>query len=76
MGTGHQTSVNQELFLENQTFPLRGPAGRGGRDRSSSEVVRQVDITVGQQLIDLKKARFLPGALSASEYDSQRRKII
>jgi hypothetical protein len=42
---------------------------------SSSEVVRQVDITVGQQLIDLKKARD-NGALSASEYDSQRRKLV
>jgi hypothetical protein len=42
---------------------------------SSSEVVRQVDITVGQQLIDLKKARD-NGALNASEYDAQRRKLI
>ncbi len=42
---------------------------------SSSEVVRQVDITIGQQLIDLKQARD-KGALSASEYDAQRRKLI
>ena len=42
---------------------------------SSSEVVRQVDITIGQQLIDLKKARDR-GALSASEYDAQRRMLI
>ncbi|OYU45669.1 MAG: hypothetical protein CFE44_06275 [Burkholderiales bacterium PBB4] len=42
---------------------------------SSTEVVRQLDVTVGQQLIDLKKARD-NGALSASEYDSQRRKLI
>lgn len=42
---------------------------------SSSEVVRQVEITIGQQLIDLKKARD-SGALSASEYDAQRRKLI
>lgn len=42
---------------------------------SSSEVVRQVDITVGQQLIDLKAARD-NGALNAVEYDSQRRKLI
>jgi hypothetical protein len=42
---------------------------------SSSEVVRQVDVTIGQQLIDLKKARD-SGALSASEYDAQRRMLI
>lgn len=42
---------------------------------SSSEVVRQVDITIGQQLIDLKKARD-SGALSASEYDAQRRMLV
>lgn len=42
---------------------------------SSSEVVRQVEITIGQQLIDLKKARD-SGALSTSEYDAQRRKLI
>lgn len=42
---------------------------------SSSEVVRQVDITIGQQLIDLKQAKD-SGALSASEYDSQRRTLI
>jgi hypothetical protein len=42
---------------------------------SSSEVVRQVDITVGQQLIDLKKARD-SGALNAAEYDTQRRKLV
>jgi len=42
---------------------------------SSSEVVRQVEITIGQQLIDLKKARD-SGALSPSEYDAQRRKLI
>jgi hypothetical protein len=32
-------------------------------------------VTIGQQLIDLKKARD-NGALSASEYDAQRRKLI
>jgi uncharacterized lipoprotein YmbA len=42
---------------------------------SSTEVTRTLDVTVGQQLIDLKKARD-NGALSASEYDSQRRKLI
>ena len=42
---------------------------------SSTEVIRTLDVTVGQQLIDLKKARD-NGALSASEYDSQRRKLI
>jgi uncharacterized lipoprotein YmbA len=42
---------------------------------SSTEVVRQLDVTIGQQLIDLKKARD-NGALSASEYDAQRRKLI
>jgi hypothetical protein len=38
-------------------------------------VIRTLDVTVGQQLIDLKNARD-NGALSASEYDSQRRKLI
>jgi hypothetical protein len=42
---------------------------------SSTEVVRQLDLSVGQQLIDLKKARD-NGALSASEYEEQRRKLI
>ena len=42
---------------------------------SSTEVIRTLDVTVGQQLIDLKKAHD-NGALSASEYDSQRRKLI
>jgi uncharacterized lipoprotein YmbA len=42
---------------------------------SSTEVIRTLDVTVGQQLIDLKNARD-NGALSASEYDSQRRKLI
>jgi hypothetical protein len=42
---------------------------------SSTEVVRQLDLSVGQQLIDLKKARD-NGALSASEYEDQRRKLI
>jgi uncharacterized lipoprotein YmbA len=42
---------------------------------SSTEVTRTLDVTVGQQLIDLKQARD-NGALSASEYDSQRRKLI
>ena len=42
---------------------------------SSAEVIRQLDVSVGQQLIDLKKARD-NGALSASEDDSQRRNLI
>jgi uncharacterized lipoprotein YmbA len=42
---------------------------------SSTEVVRQLDLSVGQQLIDLKKARD-NGALTASEYEDQRRKLI
>jgi uncharacterized lipoprotein YmbA len=42
---------------------------------SSTEVIRTLDVTVGQQLIDLKNARD-NGALSASEYDAQRRKLI
>jgi hypothetical protein len=40
------------------------------------EVVRPaVNISVGQQLIDLKKARD-SGALSAAEYDSQRKLLL
>lgn len=43
---------------------------------SSTEVVRApVEATIGQQLIDLKSA-FNNGALSRSEYDSQRRRLI
>lgn len=43
---------------------------------SSTHVVRApLDVTIGQQLIDLKNARD-NGALSASEYDSQRRRLI
>jgi hypothetical protein len=41
-----------------------------------NEVVRPaVNISVGQQLIDLKKARD-SGALSAAEYDSQRKQLL
>jgi hypothetical protein len=43
---------------------------------SSDKVVRApLEVTIGQQLIDLKKARD-NGVLSASEYDSQRKKLI
>ncbi len=43
---------------------------------SSTDVVRApLDVSIGQQLIDLKKARD-NGVLSASEYDSQRRRLI
>jgi len=43
---------------------------------SSNEVVRApLELTVGQQLIDLKKAH-TSGALSKSEYDQQRGKLI
>jgi len=43
---------------------------------SSTDVVRApLEVTVGQQLIDLKKARD-NGVLNASEYDNQRRKLI
>jgi hypothetical protein len=43
---------------------------------SSTDVVRApMDVSVGQQLIDLKKAHD-NGVLSASEYDSQRRRLI
>jgi hypothetical protein len=43
---------------------------------SSTEVVRApLEVSIGQQLIDLKKARD-NGVLSASEYDSQRRRLI
>ena len=34
-----------------------------------------LEVSIGQQLIDLKKARD-NGVLSASEYDSQRRRLI
>lgn len=43
---------------------------------SSDQVVRApIDVTIGQQLIELKKARD-NGVLSASEYDSQRKRLI
>lgn len=43
---------------------------------SSNEVVRApLELTVGQQLIDLKKAH-TSGALSAAEYDQQRARLI
>jgi hypothetical protein len=43
---------------------------------SGNEVVRApLELTVGQQLIDLKNAH-LSGALSKAEYDQQRRKLI
>jgi type IV pilus biogenesis protein CpaD/CtpE len=43
---------------------------------SSTDVVRApLDVSIGQQLIDLKKARD-NGVLSASEYDTQRRRLI
>jgi hypothetical protein len=43
---------------------------------SSTKVVRApLNVTIGQQLIDLKKAH-TNGALSASEYDEQRRRLI
>lgn len=42
----------------------------------SSDVIRaSVEVTVGQQLIDLKQAH-TNGALSKSEYDEQRRRLI
>ena len=43
---------------------------------SSNEVLRAtVDVSIGQQLIDLKKARD-SGALSDREFDQQRRRLI
>ena len=43
---------------------------------SSTDVVRApMDVSIGQQLIDLKKA-YDNGVLSSSEYDSQRRRLI
>ena len=43
---------------------------------SSNDVLRApLDLTVGQQLIDLKKAH-TSGALSTAEYDQQRRRLI
>lgn len=43
---------------------------------SSNEVLHApVDVTIGQQLIDLKNAH-TRGALSVREYDEQRRKLI
>ena len=42
----------------------------------SNEVVRPaVNVSTGQQLIDLKKARD-SGALSADEYESQRKQVL
>lgn len=44
---------------------------------SSSQVTkaRLLDVTIGQQLIDLKKARDV-GALSTQEYEDQRAMLI
>lgn len=43
---------------------------------SSNRVVHApVEVTIGQQLIDLKKAH-TSGALSDAEYDQQRRRLI
>ncbi len=43
---------------------------------SSTEVVRgPLDISIGQQLIDLKKAH-TSGALNDAEYEQQRKKLI
>jgi|JFJP01.1.fsa_nt_gi hypothetical protein len=43
---------------------------------SSNDVVRApLNLTVGQQLIDLKKAH-TSGALSFAKYDQQRRRLI
>ena len=43
---------------------------------SSNEVLRApLDLTVGQQLIDLKMAH-TNGALSNAEYDQQRRRLV
>lgn len=43
---------------------------------SSTKVVRgPLEVTIGQQLIDLKEARD-NGVLSAREYDSQRKRLI
>ena len=43
---------------------------------SSTEVVQApLQVTIGQQLIDLKKARD-NGVLNANEYDTQRRRLI
>ena len=43
---------------------------------SSSEVVRApLDVSIGQQLIDLKKAH-TSGAINDAEYEQQRRQLI
>jgi hypothetical protein len=43
---------------------------------SGNEVVRApLELTIGQQLIDLKNAH-ISGALSKAEYDQQRSKLI
>jgi hypothetical protein len=43
---------------------------------SSTEVVQApLEVTIGQQLMDLKKARD-NGVLNANEYDNQRRRLI
>ncbi len=43
---------------------------------SSNKVLRgPIDVTIGQQLIDLRKA-YLVGAMSKAEYDLQRSRLI
>ena len=51
-------------------------AAAGGAGCASEEIVRaRLDVTVGQQLIDLKKAHDA-GALTRAEYDRQRQQLI
>jgi hypothetical protein len=48
----------------------------GGTGCASEEIVRaRLDVTVGQQLIELKRAHDA-GALSRAEYDRQRQQLI
>ncbi|MCW3474122.1 SHOCT domain-containing protein [Limobrevibacterium gyesilva] len=50
-------------------------AACGGSGSTSTTAVQNTTVSKGQQLIDLKKA-LDTGAISQSEYDAQRQKIL
>lgn len=57
-------------------FSLAVMAGLAACSSSTTDVLAPtVDVSVGQQLIDLKKARDT-GAISESEYQAQTRRVI
>lgn len=60
------------LTLVGTTLAL---AGCGGGGASSDTQVQNTTVSKGQALIDLKKA-LDAGAISQSEYDKQRQKIL